>query len=254
MSEKVVETLATVGVTFLGSMIIMIIGETLRAWREDGRIVDERGYEWLKDRLDRLDEYISPLGLVSYEMKAAALGLLDWTLRRRQTPGPERTLWLWEVSVYLEDLKKALPKAHLMYKERPEILLGSLEPQISRAVYGLNASFARLLVVCDTLLDDRVPAESHGLASLERWQKKWHDEVENEHATFEKAYGVVVDGMRRALTLRSGYPPPSLLERLRKALFSKEDWKYWLGLAVMIIVIFVGWAIARGIIRLPLGG
>jgi len=47
-----------------------------------------------------------------------------------------------------------------------------------------------------------------------------------------------------------------LLERSEgdRARERKEDWKYWLGLAVAIILALVGWAIALGIIQWSPGG
>lgn len=223
MNERVIETLAAVGLTFLGSVIIMLVGNWLHAWREARRIADQRLYEWVKERVDKIEPYISRLSRTSYELVGAAKGVLHWTLVWWQTPGSERPQRTGEVERNVNALKETLERADALRKETPEIIFGSLKPQILDGVYALIKSFDRLCRACHMLLSERGEASrqasnSNDLSTLEAWKERWDDEIFKEYAIFEQTYMGLVDAMGYVLAL-DGYRPPSLLERLRRALW-----------------------------------
>jgi len=221
MNPTVIETLASVGLGFLGSLIVMLVANWLQAGREARRIADQRRYEWVKERLDKVDDYISRLSLTSYQLKDAAMGVLLWTPIWWQKPRLERPQITGTAQHYLDALARALEQGEAFRNQPPETVFGSLEPQTLGRVYELHQSFSRLWEACSLLSYERKEVieharDSHDLGPMQAWEKHNHAEVINEYATFEKTYGQLVNAMRRALALENGYRLPSLVQRLRE--------------------------------------
>jgi len=201
--------------------IVSLFAVWLEGRRESRRTAEERQYKWVKERLDKVEDYISQLSLISHQLKGAATGVLLWTPIWWQAPRLERPQMTGTVQGYLDALAKALEEGEVFRKEPPEILFGSLEPQILGGVYELHQSFSRLWVACSLLSVEREEVtqqarDSNDLGPMRAWEKHCYDDVINEYETFQKSYGYLVDAMRGALTLESAYRRPSWVQRLRE--------------------------------------
>jgi len=166
--------------------VVSLVGVWIEGRREARRIADRRHYEWVKERLDKVEDHISRWNLTSYNLKNAALEVLEWTAIWWQAPRLERPEITGTVQQHLDALASALEKGEAFREEPPEILFGSLEPQILGGVYELHQSFSRLWAACSLLSfergeaiqaardsNDLRPMQAQGVVGEEvrRWQK-----------------------------------------------------------------------------------
>lgn len=219
ISTEVWVGLVGVGLGFLGSLIVMLVGSCLQAWREARRIADQRRYERVKDRVDKVEPYIERLKHLSDEVRAAVEEAIRWTLWMPVLPDTRPSERPTMVQYYLDILEGALEKAGAVLKEDPGIILESLEPQILDGFDELKQSFNRLYLLAGKLLlehsrlaEGSVPSSKHW-ASIEMWAEEMRAEIVSEHETFKGVYKTLV--MAIGNLLQGRYRRPSWVKRLR---------------------------------------
>jgi len=187
MNERVIETLLAVGLGFLGSLVVMLIGNWLQAWREARRIADERRYKRAKDRVDKVEPYIAQLYHLSDKIRDSAEGVFRWVaycsgVDPSKRPGMPHDLF--------DAVERALEEAKALQEQDPGIVLGSLESRVLEGVNALRTVFSALCLEAGFFLleKDTAFARPDIAENVESWANKWHGRIVRAHDVFKGVY------------------------------------------------------------------